>query len=120
MELTKAILDEFNSYLKTIKYKNKISILKLEFLTDEIGDYIYLLCIKIKPSQQQKGYGDAVLDDIIQIADKYNVRIRLWATDIYGVSLKALYGFYGKHGFSLIKDELDGHMIYHPKKIRKH
>ena len=114
--LNQNVLDDFISYLKKDKYKNKIQDLKLEYCTDEFGDYIYLVLIKIKKSQQKNGYGSAIMDDIVQLADKHNVRIRLWVTDIFGTPLKVLYGFYKKHGFVLIKNDNDGHMIYYPQK----
>jgi len=115
--LNQNVLKEFIFYLKKDKYKNKIQELKLDYCTDEKGDYIYLICIKIKKSQQKKGYGNAIMDDIVQLADKYNVRIKLWVTNIFGVDLKVLYEFYKKHGFFLIKNDNDGHMIYFPYKI---
>jgi GNAT superfamily N-acetyltransferase len=119
MELNQNVLDEFISYLKKDKYKNKIQDLKLEHCTDEHGEYIYLVCIKIKKSQKQKGYGSAVMFDIIQFADNHNVRIKLWVTNVFGSDLKRLYEFYGKQGFFLIKNDNDGHMIYYPKNCNK-
>lgn len=109
------VLDEHISYLKT-KYKNKIQDLKLEHCTDEYGDYIYLVCIKIKKSQKLKGYGTAVLSEIIDLADNHNVRIILYATNIFGADLNRLYTFYIRHGFVLIKKDNDGKMIYQPIK----
>jgi GNAT superfamily N-acetyltransferase len=117
--LNQNVLNDFISYLKTVRYKNLIQDLRLEYCTDADGDYIYLVCIKIKKSVQQNGYGSTIMDDIVQLADKYNVRVRLYATDIYGTPLKVLYGFYKKHGFVLIKNDNDGQMIYYPQKIRK-
>lgn len=114
MALTQNVLDEHISYLKT-KYKNKIQELKLDHCTDDDGDYIHLIAIKIKKSQKEKGWGSAVMSDIIQLADEHNVRIKLWVTDIFGSDLKRLYGFYQKQGFVLIKNDNDGHMIYYPK-----
>jgi len=119
MELNQNVLDEFTSYLKKNKYKNKIQELQLEYCNDSDGNYIYLLSIKIKNSQQRKGYGNAVLDEIVNLADNYNVRVRLWATNIFGVNVKVLYEFYKKHGFVLIKKENDGHMIYYPDRRNK-
>jgi GNAT superfamily N-acetyltransferase len=117
--LNQNVLDERISYLKKIKYKNIISDLKLEHCTDEDGEYIYLVCIKIKKSQQLKGYGGAAMSEVIQLADQHNVRIRLYATNIFGAELKRLYGFYQKLGFILIKKTNDGEMIYFPKKCNK-
>lgn len=111
MELTQQTLDERTSYLK-IKYKNILQELKLEHCTDEHGEFIQLVLIKIKKSQRLKGYGSAVLSEITCVADNHNVRIKLWATDVYGSNLKRLYGFYLKHGFTLIKEPNVGEMIY--------
>ena len=114
--LNQNILDELISYLKKVKYKNIVQDLKLEHCTDEDGDYIYLVCIKIKKSQKEKGYGTAALSEVIKLADIYDVRIILYATSIFGSDLQRLYAFYTKHGFVLIKKENDGKMIYQPKK----
>jgi GNAT superfamily N-acetyltransferase len=115
--LNQDILNEFISHLKNVKYKNKISDLNLEHCVDENGIYINLYLIKIKKSQQKKGYGNAILDDIIQLSDKHNVRVKLWMTDVYGVQFKVLLEFYKKHGFFLITNDNDGHMVYYPKKL---
>lgn len=111
------ILNEFISELKN-KYKNKIQDLRLEHCTDELGDYIYLICIKIKKSQQKKGYGNAIIDDIVHLADNHNVRIKLWVTNIFGTPLNVLYELYKKHGFILIDEDNDGHMIYYSRKSK--
>lgn len=118
-KLNQNVLDELISYLKKEKYRNKIQDLKLEHCTDADGKYIYLVCIKVKKSQQKKGYGNAILDDIVQLADNYNVRVRLWATDIFGMNLKVLYEIYKKHGFVLVNINNDGQMIYFPKNSNK-
>ncbi len=119
--LNQNVLDEFIFYLKKNKYKNIIQELKLEYCTDEEGvGYIYLVCIKIKKSQREKGYGSTIMSKIIKLADQHNVQIHLYATNIFGSDLRRLYGFYRKQGFVLIKKANDGHMIYYPeKKIRK-
>ena len=118
MKLNQNVLDELSSYLKT-KYKNIVQELKLEHCTDEHDDYIYLVCIKIKKSQKEKGYGTIALSEVIKLADKYNVRIILFATNIFGADLKRLYTFYIRHGFVLIKNDNDGKMIYYPQKIKE-
>jgi GNAT superfamily N-acetyltransferase len=119
MKLNQNVLDELSSYLKKVKYKNIVQELKLEHCTDEHGDYIYLVCIKIKKSQKEKGYGTIALSEVIKLADKYNVRIILFATSIFGADLKRLYTFYIRHGFVLIKNDNDGKMIYYPQKIKE-
>lgn len=126
--LNQNVLNDFQSFLIKTKYKNIIKELNLEYLIDEedIG-YMYLVTIRIKRSQQNKGYGNAVMSDIIQLADNYNVRLHLFATNLFGSDLKRLYTFYKKLGFVLIKNDdkniknnanyfNDGHMIYYPKK----
>jgi GNAT superfamily N-acetyltransferase len=118
MKLNQNVLDEFIVNLKT-RYKNKIQDLKLEHCTDEYGDYIYLVCIKVKKSQQKKGYGSSIMSHVVGLADNHNVRIKLWVTNIFGVELKVLYEFYRKHGFILLVDNNDGHMIYFPEKNKK-
>lgn len=108
------VLDELSSYLKKVKYKNILQELKLEHCTDEHGDYIYLVCIKIKKSQKEKGYGTIALSEVMNLADSHNVRIILYATNIFGADLNRLYAFYRRHGFVLIKTNNDGKMIYQP------
>lgn len=118
--LNQNVLDEFISYLKT-KYKNIIHQITLEHCTDDYGDYINLILIKIKKSQRRKGYGSAIMYELCAIADSHNVRVKLYAVNIYGTDLKALYAFYGKHGFVLIKNDIliknsMDEMIYYPLK----
>jgi L-amino acid N-acyltransferase YncA len=118
--LNQNVLNGFQSFLIKTKYKNIIKELKLEYCTDEEGiNYMYLVSIQIKKSQREKGYGSAILSEIVQLADNHNVRLHLFATNIFGAELKRLYGFYKKHGFILIKKTGDGHMIYYPKKKNK-
>jgi N-acetylglutamate synthase-like GNAT family acetyltransferase len=112
------VLNDFTKVLIKTKYKSIIKELKLEHCTD---DSISLNVLRIKDSQQNKGYGNAVMSDIVQLADEHNVRIKLFATNLWGAELKRLYGFYEKHGFVLIKTEgiNIGTMVYYPKKKRK-
>lgn len=120
--LNQNVLNDFTKVLIKTKYKNKIQELKLEHCTDADGDYINLNVIRIKTSQQNKGYGSSILYDIILLADNYNVRIKLYVTNLFGAELKRLYAFYKKHGFILIKTTEDvniGKMFYYPKKKRK-
>lgn len=117
--LNQNVLDELIQDLKKVKYKGIIEDLKLEHCTDNDGDYIYLVCIKVKKSQQKKGIGSAVLSEIVQVANEHNVRIQLYATNIFGADLKRLYGFYRKQRFVLIKNNNDGHMIYFPRNCNK-
>jgi len=118
--LTQTILDEFIIKLRKEKYKNKIQDLKLEYCQDENNnEYLYLALINIKKSQRNMGYGSAILDDITQLANQYNLQIKLWVTEIYGSELKRLIGFYKKHGLILFKTNSVNQMIYKPKKIKK-
>ena len=117
-DMNQNVLNDFTKVLIKTKYKSIIKELKLEYCTDADGDFISLNVIRIKPSQQNKGYGNAVMSEIIQLADSYNVRIKLFATNLWGAELKRLYGFYKKQGFVLIKsNEPIGHMIYYNKKL---
>jgi N-acetylglutamate synthase-like GNAT family acetyltransferase len=117
--LNQNVLDNLISYLKKDKYKSIIKELKLEHCTDDSGDYICLTCIKIKKYQQCKGYGSVIMSEIIKFADEHNVRIILYATNIFGSELKRLYEFYRKFGFVLIKKDNDGQMLYYPEKKKK-
>jgi GNAT superfamily N-acetyltransferase len=117
--LNQNVLNQFRLFLIKTKYKNVLKELTLEHCTDDDGMYIMLNCIQIKKSQRNKGYGSAVMSEIVQYADSHNVRIRLYVTDLFGSDLKQLYEFYRKHGFVLIKTDNDGHMIYYPKKMKK-
>lgn len=112
-DMNQNVLNDFTKVLIKTRYKNIIKELKLEYCTD---DSISLNVLRIKPSQQNKGYGNAVMSEIVQLADEHNVRIKLFATNLFGAELKRLYGFYKKQGFVLIKNTGDGHMIYYPKK----
>jgi ribosomal protein S18 acetylase RimI-like enzyme len=112
--LNQNVLDEYISYLKT-KYKNKLQELKLEYCTDTDGEYIYLVCIKIKKQYKERGYGSLIMSEVIELSNKHNVRIRLYCTNIFGADLKRLYGFYQRLGFVLIKNDEIGEMLYCPK-----
>lgn len=118
MAINQNVLDELIKDLKT-KYKNKIQELKLEHCTDEDGEYIYLVLIRIKKSQREKGYGSVILSEIVRVADEHNVRIKLWITSIFGADLKRLAELYKKHGFILITTMNDGNMVYLPRKIKR-
>ena len=113
--ISKELLKEFIASTKA-KHRNKIQDLKLEYCTDDHGQYIYLVLIRIKKSQHNKGWGSTVMSELTRYADQHNVRIKLWVTNIYGADIKRLYGFYQKHGFVLIKDFNDGHMMYYSQK----
>jgi GNAT superfamily N-acetyltransferase len=78
--------------------------------------YIELVFIRIKKSQQQKGYGSTILSAIVQFADDNNIQIRLTPAAMYGTPIKVLYGFYTKNGFSHMDETT---MVYYPQKIKK-
>lgn len=120
MELNQNVLDKHISYLKKIKYKNILQELKLEYIEGEPDSdpYIYLVLIKIKKSQQCRGYGSAVLSEVCRLADEHHVCVILFATNLFGADLKRLYTFYRRHGFVLIKKNNDGKFIYRP--VKKH
>lgn len=112
-------IDLFSSYLKKDKFKNKIQELLLEQCTDDDGEYINLQLIVIKKSQRNKGYGSALLSEIVNYANTHNVRIILNVSNVHGKELKRLYEYYGKHNFFLNKNDDVTKMIYKPKKIQK-
>jgi len=115
MTVDQQVLDDFNKEIK-IKYRNKIQDLKIEYCQDELGDYIYLVCIKIKKSQKNQGYGSLVMSEVVNLADSSSLRVKLWVTNIFGANIDRLYEFYKKHGFVLVRTDNDGHMIYFPRK----
>jgi GNAT superfamily N-acetyltransferase len=119
MELSQQILKEYSSYLKNVKYKGIVQNVKLEHCTDidednliEGDQYITLRLIQIRKPMRNKGYGSIVLNDIISLANSYNVRIVLYASEKYGSDLKGLYRFYLRHGFVEIENDPDYKMIY--------
>lgn len=119
MELNQLLLNEFIFNLKNNKYKGIIHELTLEYCSSEQNvHYIYLGLINIKKSHRNKGYGNAIMSEIIKLADKYNVHIKLWVTDIYGSNFKRLVAFYQRHGFTIMKDVMNTQMDYKPQKTK--
>ena len=111
-----SLIENYVSYLKNITFKNKISELLINACEDETGEFLNLILIKIKPSQQNKGYGDAVIDSLLTFADKHNVRIKIHLLNSHG-DKRRLIEFYSKHNFVLIKNN---EMTYFPKKIKEY
>lgn len=119
MELTQDILKQYCSHLKNVKFKGIVQNVKLEHCTDidednliEGDQYITLRLIQIRKPMRNKGYGSIVLKDIIALANSYNVRIVLYASEKYGSDLKGLYKFYLRHGFVKVINDPDHKMIY--------
>ena len=119
--LDQDILKQYCSYLKNIKYKGIVQNIKLEHCTDiddnnlcEGDHHIILRLIRIRKSQRNKGFGSIILGDVINLADNNNVRLILYASEKYGSDIIRLYKFYEKHGFVLIKNDLDKKMIHYP------
>ena len=110
--MNQEILNEFVCNEK-LQYKNVLQKLILEHCTDETGEYILLLLIKIKRPAKNNGWGSAVMQDIIKLSDHHNVQVKVWVSSIYGSEINRLHGFYEKFGFISITD---GDMIYNPKK----
>ena len=126
MELSQEILKKYSSYLKNVKYKGIVQDVKLEHCTDiddnninEGDHHIILRLIRIRKSMRNKGFGSIVLKDIINLADNYNVRIVLYASEKYGSNIIGLYRFYEKHNFVLIKNDADKKMIHYPIFVKK-
>ena len=111
--LTKIELKKYCSYLKEDKYKGIVQDVKLEYCTD--NNYLILNLLRIRKPMRNLGWGSIVLQEIVQHANLHNVQIRLYATNIYGMEINRLYGFYKKHGFVLIGTDNDEYMIYQPK-----
>jgi GNAT superfamily N-acetyltransferase len=119
MELTQQILKEYSSYLKNIKYKGIVQDVKLEHCTDIDDDnfiegdhYIILRLIRIRKPMRNKGFGSIVLKDIINFANRYNIRIILYVSEKYGSDIKGLYKFYEKFGFVKVTNDTDHKMLY--------
>jgi GNAT superfamily N-acetyltransferase len=110
------VLDEFTGNVRD-KYKNKIQEISLEHCTDTEGDYINFNVLRIKKSQQGKGYGSSIMSAVIQLADRENVRVKLLVTNLWGSDTRQLREFVRKHGFTDAEVEKD-RMIYFPKKPR--
>lgn len=116
--LTKIVLKQFCTYLRRDKYKNVLQELKVEYCTDDDGTpYLHLNVIKIKSRQRSQGWGSKVMSDIINFADKQNVRVELYASNIFGSNVNRLYGFYQRQGFTRIPEDKDGKMLRQPKNI---
>ena len=121
MELSQDILKQYCSFLKNIKYIGIVQDVKLEHCTYiddnnlcEGDHHIILRLIRIRKSMRNKGYGSIVLNDVINLADSYNVRIVLYASEKYGSNIMGLYRFYENHDFILIKNDQDKKMIHYP------
>ena len=72
--INQSILNDHAARLRA-KFKNKIQEISLEYCTDDQGEYINWNVLRIKSSQQSKGYGSLVMSEIIQVADQENVSL---------------------------------------------
>jgi len=115
-QLNQNVLTDYIFNLKKSMYAGILEDLKLVYDDNNECPEIYLEIIKIKKKYRNQGYGSAVLQQIVQLADEHNVQIVLYATNIFGIDLKVLYKFYRKNGFVLIKNNKEGKFIYRPKK----
>jgi GNAT superfamily N-acetyltransferase len=119
MELTQDILKQYCSHLKNVKYKGIVQDVKLEYCTDmddnninEGDQHIILRLIRIRKPMRNKGFGSIVLNDIINLADRYNIRIILYASEKYGSKITGLYKLYERFGFNRIANDPDHKMVY--------
>lgn len=112
--VTQHNLTKFSLDLKK-KYPIQNLTLILQVCPDTNVQFIGLFFIRIKKSQQMKGYGSLVLSAIVQFSDENNIQVRLTPAAMYGTPIEVLYGFYTKNGFSHMDDKT---MIYFPKKLR--
>jgi GNAT superfamily N-acetyltransferase len=128
MELNQQILKDYCTHLKTIKYKGIVQTIKLMHCTDKDDDIfdninvnvkecIVLRLIKIRQPERNKGYGNIIMKEIIELANSYNIPIILYVSIKYGSDLKRLYKFYQNHNFVLIKNDPYKKMVYMPKVI---
>jgi len=115
-QLNQNVLTDYIFKLKKSMYTGILEDLKLVYDDNNECPEIYLEIIKIKKKYRNQGYGSAVLQQIVQLADQHNVQIVLYATNIFGIDTKVLYKFYRKNGFVLIKNNKEGKFVYRPKK----
>lgn len=115
-QLNQNVLTDYIFNLKKSMYAGILEDLKLVYDDNNECPEIYLEIIKIKKKYRNQGYGSAVLQQIVQLADEHNVQIVLYATNIFGIDTKVLYKFYRKNGFVLIKNNKEGKFVYRPKK----
>lgn len=109
-KINQKLIDEFISYLKRDKFKNKIRDLNLEHCTDDDGDYVLINRFLIKKNLRGLGYGSAILHLLIKFCDEHNVRLRF---DME-VNYKPLQSFYLRNNFVLIKNG-NYKLIHYPK-----
>jgi ribosomal protein S18 acetylase RimI-like enzyme len=115
--LTKTELKQFCVELKRNKYINVLHEVKLEHNTDDDGTiYVHLNVIKIKKPERNLGWGTKIMSDIVKFADEQNVRIELYASNIFGSNTERLFEFYERQGFSRIIGDRDGKMFRLPRK----
>lgn len=110
---------DINKFISTTKskYKNILQTLIMEKSIDYDNDnkeILHLITILIKKSQRNKGYGNAVMSEIINFSNQYQIPIVLKASNLYGSDLNRLFTFYRKNDFFPIGDDK---MKYLPKKI---
>ena len=118
--LNQNVLNDFQLFLSNVRFKNKIEEIALEHCTDEQGDFINFNVLRIKKSQQNKGFGSMILSDVVELADHYNVRVKLLVTNLWGSEILRLQAFCSKQGFVINKTDTlydQDKMIYYPKKI---
>ena len=90
-QLNQNVLTDYIFNLKKSMYAGILEDLKLVYDDNNECPEIYLEIIKIKKKYRNQGYGSAVLQQIVQLADEHNVQIVLYATNIFGIDLKVLF-----------------------------
>ena len=77
--------------------------------------YIVLDCIKVSEEARKQGVASMSMKLLCEYADKYNLRVYLQPSDIYGTSIEILEKFYSKFQFkrSFKKDIPLEYKTYH-------
>ena len=77
---------------------------------------IYIEHIRSLPEFRNQGHASKLLKRLVDLADKMNVKLTLFAdqTDNEGLSVHSLIDWYKKYGFEY-KEEDDGLMIRYPR-----
>lgn len=97
-KFNKVEFNDFISYIKNVKYKNKIKTLNIVL----IDNVITINEFELKKSQIKLGYGSSILNDITKYCDDNSLITKVK----YDKNNHILYEFYKKNNFNLKNDEL--------------
>jgi GNAT superfamily N-acetyltransferase len=110
--MNKLDLLEFSNHIE-IKYIDILQEINLEFVDGKRGQYINFNVLNINKHYRSIGFGTKIMSELCKFADKHNVRVELYPTNLFGANLKRLIKFCNKHGFIMIGDI----MVYMPVKL---